>query len=310
MMFTIDLHIQYLLLRHNYVVVPGLGSFVIESFPASYNEATGVFAPPACTLGFNADLRHNDSMLAMSVARRRKISQNQAQTIVDGEVEAMRAVLESEGRLSIAHIGELVAQGDTILFEPAADSVASWRYAGLPTLDFEVAHDERVEILEVEFGHRRRWVSIAASVAVLLGIGFMASTPVAVDNLQYASVSLPKVSGAHAVEIPAPVKTVHRIGIMRPTDADSKADYTVKPFAAASEHDYSAKCGHYLVVASCSSRGEALKFIRNHKSDGLQLLETEGRHRVYIAAGNNVEVLESIKSETAQRYPGTWIFSR
>lgn len=309
MMFTIDLHIQYLLLRHNYVVVPGLGSFVMESLPASYDEATGVFAPPSCVLGFNADLRHNDSMLAMSVARRRKISQQQAQLIVAGEVESMLSVLDEEGRLTLAQIGELVKQGDTILFEPATDSVASWRYAGLPTLDFEVAAPESIGVFEVDFKRPRRWVSIAASVAVLLGVGFMASTPVAVDNLQYASVSLPKVSGAHAVEIPAPVKTVHRIGIMRPTDADSQSDFVAHPFAAA-EQDYSPKCDHYLVVASCGSRGEALRFIGNHKSDGLQLLETEGRHRVYIAAGNNVGFLEELKEKTALRYPGTWIFSR
>lgn len=313
-MFTIDQHIRYLLFRHNYVVVPGFGAFVVESFPASYDEVSGRFAPPWCALGFNADLNHNDAMLASSVARRRGVSQQAAQTIVANEVEMMRAELESNGSLPLGGIGELKSVDGAVIFEPAADSISSWRYQGLPALQLAVPESvsDSVKTLKVEFGRGRRWASIAASVAVLLGIGFMASTPVNVDNLHYAAISAPEITKAHAVEIPAPVKVVRQITILRPSDPDASAEFVPAVVSAGVDEGQPVAPvkNHYLIVGSCSTRGEALRFIRRHSDDNLQIVEADGRFRVYISADNNRSALEAKKESVAQRYPGAWLFSR
>lgn len=313
-MFTIDQHIRYLLFRHDYVVVPGLGAFVVESFPASYDEATGRFAPPFCELGFNADLNHNDAMLAWSVARRRGISQPAAQSIVANEVEMMRAELERNGVLELKGIGELKLEEGVMIFEPAADAVSVWRYQGLRPLQFAVPETDAdsVKTLKVDFGRGRRWASIAASVAVLLGIGFMVSTPVNVDNLHYASISAPEITKAHVVELPAPVKVVKKISIFRPTDPEASARFVapVQTDGLVQKADYSPRKNHYLIVASCGSRAEAFRFIKRHKSDNLQIVEAEGRCRVFIAADNNLQVVESQKESVGKRYPGAWLFSR
>lgn len=313
-MFTIDQHIRYLLFRHNYVVIPGLGAFVVESFPASYDEVSGRFAPPWCALGFNADLNHNDAMLASSVARRRGVSQQAAQKIVANEVEMMRGEIENSGSLMLCGIGELKSENGAVIFEPAADAVSSWRYQGLPVLQFDVPESaaDSVKTLRVEFGRGRRWASIAASVAVLLGIGFMASTPVNVDNLHYAAISAPEVTKAHAVEIPAPVKVVKHITIMHPSDPDASAKFVPAAAVAVDKggQTMAPVKNHYLIVASCSTRGEALRFIRRHSEDDLQIVAADGRFRVYISADNNRGVLELQKEGVAQRYPGAWLFSR
>ncbi len=310
-MFTIDQHIRYILSRHNYVVAPGLGAFVIESFPASYDEATGLFTAPWCALGFNADLNHNDAMLASSVARRRGISQQAAQAIVANEVDAMRAELDNNGSLVLAGIGVLKTENGAVVFEPACDAVSSWRYMGLPALQFDVAaqSSDSVKTLKVDFTRRRRWVSVAASVAVLLGIGFMASTPINVDHLHYASISAPEVTKAHAVELPAPVREVKKITILRPSDADAYARFV--PLAAEAEPKVAVQgMNHYLIVASCGSRAEALRFINRHGEDDLQIVEADGRFRVFISAGNDRNTIEAQKESVANRYPGAWLFSR
>ena len=65
-MIKLDRHIEILLLENDCVIVPGLGGFVAHHVSARYDEQDGLFLPPYRTLGFNAQLRMNDSLLVQS----------------------------------------------------------------------------------------------------------------------------------------------------------------------------------------------------------------------------------------------------
>lgn len=45
-MLTLAKHIETLLVKHNCVVIPGLGGFVTQHQDAYYNEEEGCFYPP------------------------------------------------------------------------------------------------------------------------------------------------------------------------------------------------------------------------------------------------------------------------
>ena len=62
----LERHIEILLLSNDCVIVPDLGGFMAHHREACYDEHDGMFLPPQRTLGFNPQLKLNDSLLAQS----------------------------------------------------------------------------------------------------------------------------------------------------------------------------------------------------------------------------------------------------
>lgn len=61
-MIELDRHIEILLLSNDCVIVPDFGGFMAHHVDARYDEADGTFLPPLRTLGFNPQLKMNDSL--------------------------------------------------------------------------------------------------------------------------------------------------------------------------------------------------------------------------------------------------------
>ena len=67
-------HIEILLLANDCVIVPDFGGFITHNVPARYDESDNLFLPPLRTLGFNPQLRMNDSVLVQSYVEAYDIS--------------------------------------------------------------------------------------------------------------------------------------------------------------------------------------------------------------------------------------------
>ena len=65
-MIELERHIEVLLLDNDCVIVPDFGGFMAHHVDARYDEADGSFVPPIRTLGFNPQLKINDSLLIHS----------------------------------------------------------------------------------------------------------------------------------------------------------------------------------------------------------------------------------------------------
>ncbi|MDE6465278.1 MAG: SPOR domain-containing protein, partial [Duncaniella sp.] len=59
-MINLSSHIEYLLLRHDCVVVPGLGALLVHEVHARFDADSCTFMPPSRSLGFNPAVTHND----------------------------------------------------------------------------------------------------------------------------------------------------------------------------------------------------------------------------------------------------------
>ena len=82
-------HIEYLLTRHDCVVVPGWGAWIVQSVSAAViGNAAPI--PPRKWLSFNAALSHNDGMLAHSLMRAEGCSYDEAMA----QITAAFALLE------------------------------------------------------------------------------------------------------------------------------------------------------------------------------------------------------------------------
>ncbi len=131
-MIRLGRHIEILLLDNDCVIVPDFGGFVAHQVSARYDERDHTFLPPMRTLGFNPQLRINDSLLAQSYVTAYDLSYPEAVRRIEEEVDELKQVLSNEGHYTLADIGKLsVNDNGNYLFEPCEAGILSPEYYGL-----------------------------------------------------------------------------------------------------------------------------------------------------------------------------------
>lgn len=131
-------HIEILLLDNDCVIVPGLGGFVAHYVEARYDGADNSYLPPSRTLGFNAKLDMNDSLLAQSYVEAYDISYPEAVGRIEAEVDDIRRALQKEGFYDFADLGVLTVNTEgNYEFSPCASGVLTPELYGLSSFEIE-----------------------------------------------------------------------------------------------------------------------------------------------------------------------------
>lgn len=118
-MNNLERHITRLLLDNDCVIVPGFGGFMAHHMNAYYNEEDGRFYPPRRTIGFNSQLKMNDSLLAQSYIEAYDTSYPEAMGRIEADVEELKQAIEACGEYAINGIGTLrMADDGRYCFEP------------------------------------------------------------------------------------------------------------------------------------------------------------------------------------------------
>lgn len=325
-------HIQYLLLHHDWVMLPGIGAFIARYAEARIADGNS-FVPPSRSLGFNGASVDDDGLLISSVARREGISYARAKEIVKNEIDLMLARISTEGRVEIPRVGTLSrGESSAFIFEPAVDSlIVSAPFASLPVIALPQAEsagsvaeprllpapeaaDASVDDYErsLRRGRRLRTVArYAASVALLLGIGFTLSTPMLFDDSQVTKASL-----TTSISRPATVKVTpvtSETAQPEPVVADPEPQNHDVMEVAGLTDEQAAEYSCYVIVASCGNSREAERFIRQSpEPESLKVLKSDGRYRVYAAVSNDYDLAYAYKSTPAftKRHPQAWVYRR
>lgn len=138
-------HIEILLLKNDCVIVPDFGGFITHAEPARYDAEDKLFLPPFRTLGFNPQLRINDSILVQSYVEAYDLSYPEALRRIEGEVAELKGYLESEGNYMLEDLGELtVNQEGNYEFAPCESGILSPELYGLGSFQFKRLKDETV----------------------------------------------------------------------------------------------------------------------------------------------------------------------
>ena len=103
----LERHIEILLLSNDCVIVPDFGGFMAHHVDAHYDEDEGLFLPPQRTLGFNPQLKINDSLLAQSYVEAYDISYPEAVLRIEDEVNELKMHLQTKGFYELSSIGTL-----------------------------------------------------------------------------------------------------------------------------------------------------------------------------------------------------------
>ncbi len=136
LVITLERHIEILLLDNDCVIVPGLGGFTAHHVDARYVGEDNLFLPPLRTLGFNPQLKLNDSLLVQSYIEAFDISYPEAQQRLEADVEVVGRKLRNEGIYEFSGIGTLRMNGEGIfLFEPYEAGVLTPSLYGLGSFE-------------------------------------------------------------------------------------------------------------------------------------------------------------------------------
>ncbi len=175
-------YINDLLYRYDCVIVPNFGGFITNKISATLNESSHTFYPPTKQIGFNANLKHNDGLLANYIAAVENFSFEKANNFIDKEVFAWLTALENNS-IEIASIGQMSLNAEKqLVFEPDTTTNFLTSSFGLTSVEASVkeAYKEKViplhtTIVEDEEETQKRGVSsivkVAAAAAILLTLG-------------------------------------------------------------------------------------------------------------------------------------------
>lgn len=313
-MIRLTEHIAYLLTRHDCVIVPGWGAFIVSRVSARFDEASGCFLAPRREVTFNAAVNANDGLLANSVSRREGLTYVKAVDAIAVEVDALRHQLELDGEVVIPRVGRFVRSESAAspLFEPFEDCVANAALGALPAV--RVRRQAEVPAIEPfspaaqpRRGRRVRipaFVRVAAAMAVLLIMGFALTDRPFTDpasKVDFASMSPSHVSARASSLVTDDVHTDGELLIAIPA-AEAEPEAAV---AHAERGDF------YLIVASLTSHSQARRFIAWMGDPSLRILAADGRYRVYVAQASTFDDATAAKtSAISARYPDAWVYGR
>lgn len=333
-------HIEYLVHRHDCVVLPKWGAFIAHYQPACYDESLGLMYPPLRELSFSSSVDYNDGLLASSIARKESLPFVAASQIVDDELRAMKHQLNVDGEISLGKIGRFIRQDEvSVIFEPAKQqgviASAGFEPMNIRSLMSKV-REEAVNEGRVELPRRGRLtrlglraVKAAAAIALLVGVSVvllrpsfnrsddMASlAPVMPKSSQTAA--MPSLNNENTLNIlmPAEDKDAPAVNMTETTAASTvksgdEVNETVAEAAPAKELRLNERDRYCLVIASFPTMDLANKFIRENSRMKLGILDKDDKCRVYAATGNTIneamlgKEIEGVKS----RFNDAWVCS-
>lgn len=118
-MTNIEKYIAELVGNHECVIVPGLGAFVALATSADIHPITHKFTAPSRTLGFNAQIKVNDGLLAAEISRKEGVSFQEATVLIDNYVKQFNTSLSVFKHYNCDGIGRFFYNiGGKLEFEP------------------------------------------------------------------------------------------------------------------------------------------------------------------------------------------------
>lgn len=131
-MIELSRHIESLLLKHDCVIVPGLGGFVTQYVPARRIADEQLFLPPFRSVGFNPELAINDGLLAQSYMHAYDTTYPESLKLIEDAVSELKEELTEKGEFTLHGIGRLTIGIDgRYNFQPNEAGVISPELYGL-----------------------------------------------------------------------------------------------------------------------------------------------------------------------------------
>lgn len=318
-MITISSHIEQLLRHHDCVILPSIGAFIASYKPAHINEEWGIITPPRREINFNASITNNDGLLANSIARKRGISFEAANIILQHEIDKLNSHLKNEkefaiGKLGILHCGE----EENLHFEHfKTDKQRNAFYGLYPFKMRTLAEIERELHPKAQFSENQQPQRSDKNYYIAINKQFAKYAAMFIVVF-FAAISLSMPQGSdlsHSYDTASvlPIKKEVKQNVCKQISRDTSTPInteTVKPDTVSETAPIPTVDECYAVVATMTTREEAEKYVRLKKTDkSLQIITKGKMSRVYTHSGSRKEMATIITDRNFQKeFPGAWIW--
>ena len=316
-MIELERHIEILLLSNDCVIVPDFGGFMAHHVDAHYDEEEGCFLPPQRTLGFNPQLKINDSLLAQSYVETYDISYPEAILRIEDEVNELKMHLQTKGIYEMSDIGTLeFNENGNYVFTPCEAGILTPYLYGLCSFDmkpFNMAvsgketeqeveqetaqvinmdpfnhHEEAVEteeddeedVVRIKFSWIRNTVAVAA---ILLAV-FLAAIPTGKTEMMTRTISNINnglLFGMMSKDTNTSKIEIDKADIQKNTNkADTVIELQKIKEEVTTKTKPIEKGGYCIVLASQVSKRNAEIFIEKLRKKGLDSAELYTKNRV------------------------------
>lgn len=310
-------YIVSLLERHECVVVPDFGGFVLQPQPSQFSSSRQELRPASKMVSFNRSLQMNDGLLVKEVSQQETISYNEASEEVNRMVSDWKWSLHSNGSLQLKDLGEFtVGEEGNLVFEPSFERNYLKSAYGLTSLTL-IPIDEEHSALPKEFATtrklfanpavQRRIRKVTASAAIAASIilsGVLVSRYIPHGSGAAQTVAEVKMPAQQQQNIQVP--PVHTAPVMS-TPSESINTIISETGKAASTAVSAHNLQYYIIGGSFSTRRHADKFVSELAEKGYkaEILNNEsGFFRVaYTKEKDSVsadQYLQKIKIEENQ----------
>ncbi len=103
-------HIETLLGRHDYVIIPDFGGFVLQEKSAIVNA--DVLTAPFTSVSFNPLMKNSDGLLAIEVSRSKNINYREAVMLIKNEIRIFKDLLLKSSSASFGKLGSFSLTSD------------------------------------------------------------------------------------------------------------------------------------------------------------------------------------------------------
>lgn len=319
-MNTLSLHIEYLLRRHDCVILPGVGAFIRTCRDACIDMERGIATPSTYDIAFNSDVNNEDAMLSNSYSRRRGVSFSEGKRMLRQDIDTLVHKLAYGEKVEIGRLGTLSKDAtgriqfrriDTVQSQAALMGYPKIKIPGIEKKEKEVTGGDTQEATAVKaeptdrryvtWRIRKTWLGAAACLMVALlclsvFVGSRFNPPQQKSPIQQAAVvpAIDRIDTATQPDAPA----------LKPEQGQTAAGLEVD----ADEEAY------YLIVATFCNEEDAHTYV-GQKSDSryrLMVVRGEKVYRVSAAMSSERHELRDImkEEEFASRFVQPWIWHR
>lgn len=323
-MIELSTHIEYMLLSHDEVSVPQLGTFIVRDMSSRRVDEEGIFLPPYRTVSFRWDEQEPGDVFVASLSKLHNLSHYEARIMCVEYVDELQQTLADEGSAAVGSMGYLLHDDDSqeISFMPVQSGIASPAYYGLDALPFaklsnnvrqhrdkkqkgrktkitSVASDPETIIIRINRRVFNYVTTVAASVVLFFAFTSPYSTPVSTDNSYRAdSELLIAPLPIHRASESKPIEAKAQIAIATPAvKAEEAPKAEVLPQKEAETKPFA------IVMASAVSKKNAVSYAGKLQEFGYnaKACEVGGMVRVIIPGySSQDEAFAAIKQMRAE----------
>ncbi len=287
-------YLEYSLFVHNYVVIPGLGGFIIN-LDSAYSGIN--IGSPKFKIAFNPELNHDDGILVSYIVKDEKVSYNVASQRIKDFVKELKRDLHNGIVVSFG-LGRIFLDKERNISFIESESIIHPLFYGLTSVRLQYLTDIRdASGKEAKHLLLRNFMGGVAAVAAAVFLFVIPSINISNKENNQEAGFIHTLTNSLSLNIKSDSSL---LDIKEDIQLDNKTQGRI----------------YYIVVGGEDSKSRAQNLLEKVQLSGFNnasIIESEERYRVYIASfADKVEgesFLETFRKENP-KYESAWLYSK